>query len=112
MDRAAILKTLNDWRDAMVACDQQTEIVAHTFAASPDSPLLSAIYELQGKYTRAVAIQLQWCDETLNDWWLMHRFGEEKPMQAALPNEPMRTLESNADLAQFIHDDHMRASKR
>jgi len=103
-DKAKILHILDQWRDAMLACDEQMDIVAGAFGDNPEGRLPSAVYGLQGAFTRSVADQLGWCDDALIDWWLTHRFGEV-PMQAGFTGEPMRSLASNEDLAQLIAED-------
>ena len=54
-----------------------------------------------GAYTKAVADQIGWCDDTLLAWWTEKNFGE-RPMQIG---DTMRSISTIDELAAFISED-------
>lgn len=101
----ATLTILTAWQQRMQDCEAQMTAVNALFGAAPESPLPAAVYHLMGDYTRTIAARIDWCGDTLAAWWLEHNFGE-RPMQIGLGNEPLRTVSTIEELAQFIADDH------
>lgn len=104
MNQANILTTLNTWRHAMQKVDAQMAKLTALVGNSPESPLPDAVYSLQALLTVKLAEQIDADPNMLTDWWLTHEFGA-KPMQAGFVGEPLRTIDSNAMLADFIAED-------
>ncbi len=101
MTRDEILTCLDDWADAMRESDAQMEKLSGLFGSCPEAPLPDAVGELQGAYTALLAEHIGFDLDTLLSWWLEHDFGGI-PLQAGFTGEPLRQIDCNAHLADFI----------
>jgi hypothetical protein len=110
MSAAEILKTLTKWQEAILAVTTEFSVLEHMFGAAPEGPLPTAIHSLIGAYTHAVSDVLGWDYGTLEDWIYTHNFGE-RPMEIGFSGQPLRTMKTIEDLAQFIFEDLARNAK-
>lgn len=104
MSREQKLAMLTAWQERMQACEVATDDLIALTMASPESPLIDAIYSVMGLATRQAADLVGCGDDWLTAWWLEHRFGE-RPMQAGLTGEPLRDISTLDDLLALICDD-------
>lgn len=110
MSATEILQILSKWQEAILATTKEFSVLEHMFGAAPEAPLPTAIHGLIGAYTHAVADLLGWDYGTLEDWIYTHNFGE-RPMEIGFSGQPLRTMKSIEDLAQFIFEDLARGAK-
>ena len=110
MTKERILSILKSWHDAMTECDTRMDDLAALTGEVVESPLGDAVYHLMGEYTKAVADQIGWCEDTLSAWWTEHQFGG-RPMKIGFSGESLRTIDSIEALAEFIVDDLARAEQ-
>ena len=68
---------------------------------SHDGPLFDAIGRVTDELVRRMASAIGCSHDLLQDWWLVHQFGNT-PMTVIVGDGPPRQLASNADLAEFL----------
>ena len=95
---------LKTWQERMQACEAATDDLIALTMASPESPLIDAIYSVMGLATRQASELIGGGDEWLSVWWLEHKFGE-RPMRAGLAGAPMREISTLDDLLALICDE-------
>lgn len=109
MTQERITAILQRWHAALLDCDSRLDELAAVVGPVVDSPLAGAVYRVMGAYTKAVADQIGWCEETLEAWWTEHQFGA-RPLKIGFVGEPMRSIATIEDLAAFVAEDLARAT--
>ena len=101
---------LHRWHEAMQECDASMDQLAELTGPIVESPLGDAVYNVMGKYTKAVADMIGWDEGVLTDWWCSHNFGE-KPMGIGFTGEELQRISTIDQLADFIIEDLRRGEQ-
>ena len=109
MTKDRITTILKAWHDAMLECDARMDELAALTGQVVESPLGEAVYHVMGCYTKSVADQIGWCEDTLSSWWTEHRFGD-RPMKIGFSGDELRMIADIEVLAEFIVEDMARSA--
>lgn len=104
-----IAEILTKWQAVMRECELRMDQLAALVGPVVDSPIGDSVYRVMGAYTKQVADVIEWCDETLESWWIDHNFGE-RPMGIGFPGEELRMISTVEELSSFIAEDLKRAA--
>jgi len=108
-DIAAVEKAIREFHERVSDIERVTDVLNSVLSMVPESDLNSAIWALIGGYKDALG-EAYSIDGWLEWWWLECNLGE-KPMQAGLPGEELRTIATVDDLILLVCDD-LAQSKR
>lgn len=110
MNEEHIRSSLKRWHESMQECDLRMSELSELTGQVVESPLGDAVYHVMGEYTKAVADIIEWDEGVLSDWWLSHQFGENK-MKIGFAMEPMQSISTIDQLADFIIEDLRRGEQ-
>lgn len=99
-------QSIRAWHATMLLLEQHMAALTELTGASPDSPLIRAIWDAANGYTEAVDAA---CGGNghLPYWWLECELGR-KHGRIGLGNEPMRDIHTLDDLVGLVRDDMAR----
>ncbi len=97
-----ITATLTAWQNAMRDAERQMDELYKLFDYAPEAPLPDAIGRLMGAYTRQVADCIGWDRDALESWWLDSDFGARRPMEIGFKDEPLRSISTIEELADYL----------
>lgn len=101
MTHADKLALLEAWQAHMQAVDVRMDVLRRELLVAPESPLWSAISQMQEAYTHATSDLLGWERCWLEVWWLEANFGE-KPLECGWRDAPLQALSTLAELVAFV----------
>ena len=101
MTQAEKRALLEAWQAHMQAVEARMDVLRRELFVAPESPLWSAISQMQEAYTHATSDALGWSRCWLEAWWLEAEFGD-KPMECGWVDAPWQALSTLDELLEFM----------
>lgn len=92
------------WNATMHELEEAIYVLNLSLGSNPESSLMKAINALQELATKQAAELVGVSQDWLDAWWLECNFGD-KPLQAGLVGEELRTITTLEELMKLILDD-------
>lgn len=104
MTNTQILTALTAWKMQIDQSNQVVESIIEPLMLSPESPLYTAIWELQGALIESVAKNVGDTDEWLDWFYAENRMGKRAMEACPDTGKPTRKIKTLKDLAWLIEE--------